>query len=275
MGNDPAKWRRGVPQFARVRYENIYPGINLVFYGNQGKLEYDFQVAPGADAAQAELEPSGAKHLQLKDGALVIQGEAGSMQLEAPRVYQEIAGRQQPVEGRFVLRGDKRAGFAVGSYDHSRELVIDPILTFSTYFGGSGDEHSSSIAVDGSFNIYLAGSTTSPDLPATTGVLSGRPEQLNSTPNAQNVYIAKITPPLGALAAVVDYLTYLGGARDLTIRSESASMVGDIAFLAGTTLPLPALPPTLIPPSRLSPPPPPTLIRRIPKTRAPTPSSPN
>ncbi len=231
LGNDPAKWRRGVPQFARVRYENIYPGINLVFYGNQGKLEYDFQVAPGADAAQAELEFNGAKHLQLKDGALVIQGEAGSMQLEAPRVYQEIAGRQQPVEGRFVLRGDKRAGFAVGSYDHSRELVIDPILTFSTYFGGSGDEHSSSIAVDQVFNIYLAGSTTSPDLPATTGVFQ---PALNSTAGAQNVYIAKITPPLGSLAAVVDYLTYLGSAGTdvpVGIRVD----VGDNAYIAGTT----------------------------------------
>ena len=95
---------------------------------------------PGSDPAQAELEFNGAKQLELKDGALVIQGESGSVRLEAPRVYQEIAGRQQPVEGSFVLRGGNRAGFAIGSYDHSRELVIDPILTFSTYFGGSGDE---------------------------------------------------------------------------------------------------------------------------------------
>ena len=156
----------GVPQFARVRYENIYPGINLVFYGNQGRLEYDFQVAPGSDPAQAELEFKGAKGLELKDGALVIKGEGGSVQLEAPRVYQEIAGRQQAVEGSFVLRGANRAGFAIGSYDHSRELVIDPILSFSTYFGGSGDEHATSVAVDGGFNVYLAGSTTSPNLPA-------------------------------------------------------------------------------------------------------------
>jgi hypothetical protein len=99
LGNDPSQWRHSVPQFARVRYENIYPGINLVFYGNQGRLEYDFQVAPGADPAQAELEFNGAKQLQLKDGALLIRSESGSMQLQAPRVYQEIAGQQQPVEG--------------------------------------------------------------------------------------------------------------------------------------------------------------------------------
>ena len=168
LGNDPAKWRSGVPQFARVRYENIYPGINLVFYGNQGRLEYDFQVAPGADPTQAELEFNGAKKLELKEGALVIRSAGGSVQLEAPRVYQEIAGRQEPVEGSFVLRGENRAGFAIGAYDHSRGLVIDPVLTFSTYFGGSGDEHATSVAVDGSFNIYLTGSTTSPNLPGAT-----------------------------------------------------------------------------------------------------------
>ena len=87
------------------------------------------------------------------------------MQLEAPRVYQEIAGRQQPVEGSFVLRVDNRVGFAIGTYDHSRELVIDPMLSFATYFGGSGDEHATSIAVDSVGNIYLAGSTTSAKSP--------------------------------------------------------------------------------------------------------------
>ena len=113
LGNDPAKWRRGIPQFARLRYENIYPGINLVFYGNQGHLEYDFQVAPGADPSQAELEFHGAKRLELRDGELVIQSAGSSVRFNAPRVYQEIAGRQQPVEGKFVLRGDNRAGFAL------------------------------------------------------------------------------------------------------------------------------------------------------------------
>jgi uncharacterized repeat protein (TIGR01451 family) len=231
LGNDPAKWKTGVPQYARVRYENIYPGINLVFYGNQGRLEYDFQVAPGADPQQAELEFNGAKHLQLKNGALVIQGEGGSVQLEAPRIYQEIAGRQQTVEGKFVLRGDRRAGFAIGAYDHARELVIDPILSFSTYFGGSGDEHFSSIAVDGSFNIYLAGSTTSPNLPTVPGLFQ---PALNSTAGAQNVYVAKITPPLGSIAAVLDYVTYLGGEGIDYPVGIGVDQRGD-PYVAGTT----------------------------------------
>jgi uncharacterized repeat protein (TIGR01451 family) len=228
LGNDPAKWRHSVPQFARVRYENVYPGINLLFYGNQGRLEYDFQVAPGSDPRQAELEFNGAKKLELKDGALVIHGEDGSVRLGTPRVYQETGGKRQSVEGSFVLRGENRAGFAIGSYDHSRELVIDPILTFSTYFGGSGDEHSTYIAIDGSFNIYLTGSTTSPNLPAATGV------DQKALAGAQNVYIAKITPPLGSIAAALDYVTYLGGNGTDSPVGINVDGQGD-AFVAGTT----------------------------------------
>jgi uncharacterized repeat protein (TIGR01451 family) len=228
LGNDPAKWRHGVPQFARVRYENVYPGINLLFYGNQGRLEYDFQVAPGSDPGQAELEFNGAKKLELNDGALVIHSEGGSVRLGAPRVYQEIGGKRQSVAGSFVLRGANRAGFAIGSYDHARELVIDPILTFSTYFGGSGDEHSTFVAIDGSFNIYLTGSTTSPNLPAATGV------DQKTLVGAQNVYIAKITPPLGSTAASLDYVTYLGGSGTDSPVGINVDGQGD-AFVAGTT----------------------------------------
>ncbi len=230
LGNDPAKWHRGVPQFARVRYEDVYPGINLVFYGNQGHLEYDFQVAPGSDPKQAELQFNGAKQLELKDGALVIRSADGSVQLDAPRVYQEIAGRQQPVEGRFVLRGVNRAGFAVGDYDHSRELIIDPILTFSTYFGGSGDEKATSVAVDGSFNLYISGSTTSPNLPTVAGVF----QPTLATGATQNVYIAKISPPLGALAAALDYVTYLGGSGSDYPVGINVNGAGE-AYVAGTT----------------------------------------
>ena len=208
LGNDPSKWRQGIPQFARVRYENIYPGINLVFYGNQGQLEYDFQVAPGSDPRQAELEFNGAKRLELQNGALIVKGEGGDVRLEVPHVYQEIAGRREPVEGSFVLRGANRAGFAIGSYDHSRELVIDPQLSFATYFGsttGVGDEHNVSIAVDGGFNIYMSGSTTSATLPTVAGVFQ---TTLNGT---QNVFVAKIVPTEGSIASSLTYVTYLGG----------------------------------------------------------------
>lgn len=229
LGNDRSKWRVGVPQFARVRYENVYPGINLVFYGNQGHLEYDFQVAPGADPAKAELEFHGAKNVQVKDGALLISTGEGAVQLEAPRVYQEVAGEKRGVRGEFVLRGANRAGFAVGPYDRSRELIIDPILSFSTYFGGSGDELATSVAVDGSFNIYLAGSTTSPDLPTVAGVY-----QTALKGSGPNVYVAKIVPPLGGLTASLSYVTYLGGTgQDVPV--GIAVDGAQHAYVAGTT----------------------------------------
>jgi len=229
VGSDPSRWRTGVPQFARVRYENVYPGIDLVFYGNQGQLEYDFQVAPGASPEQAELEFNGASGLELSQGALVIRTGNRSIKLEAPRVYQEVAGNRQPVEANFVLRGSKRAGFAIGSYDRSRTLIIDPVLSFSTYFGGSGDELSTSVAVDGSFNIYLSGSTTSPNLPVTAGVV--QPTLGGPGPN---VYIAKIIPPLGNLPAGLSYVTYLGGnGSDTPVGIKVDG--GYHPFVAGTT----------------------------------------
>src|SRR5271165_6863013 len=227
LGNDPATWRSGISQFARVRYENVYPGINLVFYGNQGRLEYDLQIAPGADPAQAELEFDGAKSVELTDGALVVKGERGDARLEAPRVYQQIAGREQPVEGSFVLRGGNRAGFSVGTYDRTRELVIDPNLSFSTYFGGTGDEHASSLAIDGSGNIYLTGSTTSPTLPpgASTTVLQ------STLAGTQNVYIAKINPTLNP---PLQYVTYLGGTGVDSPVGIGVDGAGD-PLVAGTT----------------------------------------
>ena len=222
LGNDPSKWRHDVPQFARVRYENIYPGINLAFYGNQGRLEYDFQVAPGSDPAQAELEFEGAKRLELQDGNLVIEAQGGAVRLDAPHVYQQLNGREQPVEGSFVLRADNRVGFSIGAYDHSRELVIDPVLSYSTYFGGSGDERSTQLAIDSEGNIYLAGSTTSTNLPAAPGVFQ---TTLNG---AQNVYIAKIFPPN------LVYVTYLGGDGVDTPVGIAVDGAGD-PFVAGTT----------------------------------------
>jgi uncharacterized repeat protein (TIGR01451 family) len=229
IGDDPSRWRTGVPQFARVRYQNVYPGVDLVFYGNQGQLEYDFQVAPGANAEQAELEFNGASGLALDEGGLVIRTGNGNVKLEAPRVYQEIAGKRRPVEANFVLRGSHRAGFAIGSYDRSRALIIDPILTFSTYFGGSGDELSTSVAVDGSFDIYLTGSTTSPDLPVTSPVV-----QSTLGGAGPNVYIAKIIPPLGNLPAGLSYVTYLGGnGSDTPVGIKVDG--GYHPFVAGTT----------------------------------------
>ncbi|HLB89170.1 MAG TPA: hypothetical protein VJK29_16055, partial [Terriglobales bacterium] len=139
VGNDPAKWHRNVPQFARVRYENIYPGIDLIYYGKQGRLEYDFEVAPGADPKRVVLQFHGADKLKLDaDGNLRLALSAGDVRLEAPRVYQKIGEERKPVAGRFALLGKDKVGFELGPYDRSRALVIDPVLTYLSYLGGSG-----------------------------------------------------------------------------------------------------------------------------------------
>src|SRR6266849_5823360 len=203
IGNDRRQWRSGIPQFAGVHYASVYPGIDLVFYGNQGQLEYDFKVAPGAEPAQAELEFDGADKLELSGGDLILAGkDAGGLRLQAPQIYQRDGDRRQPVAGRFVLRAANRIGFEIGSYDHSRELIIDPVLKFSSYFGGSGSVTSPSVAVNGDGNIYLVGSTT-----LSTGFPIGT-LQPTFIGQGTGIFVAKINP---AQPPAVVYMTFLGG----------------------------------------------------------------
>src|SRR5208282_117599 len=164
IGNDPKKWHTGIPQFAGVHYQSVYPGIDLVFYGSQGHLEYDFKVAPGANPSQAELQFDGVSKLQLVAGDLLLKGAGADVRLQAPRVYQSVAGRQQPVEGRFVLRAANRVGFEIGAYDRTRELVIDPTISYSTYFSGNGTDAASALAIDNNGDAFVLGTTTSTDV---------------------------------------------------------------------------------------------------------------
>jgi uncharacterized repeat protein (TIGR01451 family) len=236
IGNDSSQWRREIPQFARVRYQDVYPGINLVFYGNQGQLEYDFQVAPGSNPAQAELEFDGSRKLELNNGSLIVKGQGGDVRLEVPRAYQQIDGQQKPVESRFVLRAGNRVGFEVGAYDRRRELVIDPILTYSTYFGGSGDETCPTfvsgqtttpgcpaIAIDNVADIYLVGTTTSPTGFPGTGALV-------PPSTASNIYVAKLDPTGSTLI----YLAFLGGGGTDVNAGVQVDGSGNV-YLAGTT----------------------------------------
>ncbi len=218
LGNDPHKWHTDVAQFAGVHYKGVYPGIDLVFYGNQGRLEYDFQVAPGADPAQAELQFDGAAKVELADGDLILVGNAGEsrVRLQKPRIYQNVGDHQQPVDGRFVLRAANRVGFALGPYDRSRELVIDPLLEFSTYFGGSGSETAPAVAVNGDGFIYIAGTTQgSPEtsFPAATAQTL-IPVGLSLTSSSpSHIFVAKIDPT----GPSVVYETFLGGSGTDTL----------------------------------------------------------
>jgi hypothetical protein len=225
IGNDPSRWRRGIPQFSGVKYEGVYPGIDLVFYGKQGHLEYDFKVAPGADASQAVMQFDGATRMELSGGDLILTGaDEGGLRLHAPQIYQHDGDRLQPVAGAFVLQAANRVGFEIGPYDRSRELVIDPVPQFSTYFGGSGSETSPSVAVNGNGNIYLAGSTTS----STGFPVAGALLPPSALPN---IFVAEISP---SQPAVVTHLTFLGGSgADSTI--GLAVDGGGNAYIVGKT----------------------------------------
>src|SRR5262249_40381948 len=139
-GNDPARWRTNVTTFGRVEYANIYPGIDLVYYGNPAQLEYDFVVAPGADPQAIHLAFTGADQVSLDEyGDLVLAVGKQKIRWRKPVAYQEVNGSRQEVAATFVVR-DETIGFDVASYDASRRLVIDPVLSYATYLGGSGND---------------------------------------------------------------------------------------------------------------------------------------
>jgi len=201
IGNDPAKWRTNVPTYSKVQYEGVYPGVDLVYYGNQGRLEYDFVVAPGVDPNEIRLKFYGAGKLRLdKKGDLLLGAEGEEVRFEKPLVYQELAGEQKTVESSYVLASTNRIGFQLGEYDHSQPLVIDPVLSYSTYLGGSASDSGQGIAVDGSGNAYVTGSTSSANFPAASALQS----TLAGTVNA---FVTKINASGSALV----YSTYLGG----------------------------------------------------------------
>ena len=171
IGNDPKKWQTDIPQYAQVRYQDTYPGIDLVFYGNQeGRLEHDFVVRPGADPRAIQLAFEGVGRIEIDgQGDLVLPlataapqsaegGARRTLRLERPRLYQETSGRRREIPGRYVLRGPsaaRRVGFEVGRYDRTRPLVIDPVLRYSTYLGGLPGVNA--MAVDAAGNAYVTG----------------------------------------------------------------------------------------------------------------------
>src|SRR5262249_36865376 len=144
----------------------IYPRTNLVYYGTQGQLEYDFMLAPGADPSAIHMAFAGAGPLAIDaQGDLVIPTAAGPILQPRPVLYQEVNGSRQAIAGGFVLSGPDQAGFDVGAYDPSQPLVIDPLLKYSTYLGGMGDDLGTGIAVDAQGNMIVTGYTNSPDFP--------------------------------------------------------------------------------------------------------------
>ena len=212
VGNDPSQWRTGIANYGKVAYQDIYPGVNLVYYGNQQQLEYDFVVAAGADPGSIRFDVQGADSLSLDaSGNLVVdmpspptplpEGEGNVVVEHAPVIYQEIGGKQQSVAGQFVLLGADEVGFQVGPYDASQSLVIDPVLSYSTYLGGNSDDYGCGIAVDGSGNAYVTVWTLSSNFPTTTGAYQ------TSLGGGWDAFVTK----LNASGTALVYSTYLGG----------------------------------------------------------------
>ncbi len=249
IGNDPTKWLTNVPNYARVRYHDVYPGVDLVYYGNEGQLEYDFVVAPGGDPGAIRLnlvreeeggrqKAEGSNWLRIdRHGDLVVSLGSGEIHFRKPAVYQEqstveglrskvgnpdrfserrttgnaqqtTVSRQsstvnrQYLPGHFVIDRDHAVAFQVAAYDHTRPLVIDPTLTYSTYLGGSQADVGYAIAVDGSAAAYIAGQTCSPNFPTMS------PEQ-PSLVGQCDAFVTK----LNATGTALVYSTYLGGSQ--------------------------------------------------------------
>jgi hypothetical protein len=203
IGNDRSKWRTNVATYAKVKYEDVYPGIDLVYYGNQGQLEYDFVVAPGRDPHAIGLRFRGQNEVILDaNGDLLLRTEG--VRFEKPQVFQDFDGMRKKVDARYELTADNTVHFAVAEYDRGKPLVIDPMLSYSTYLGGSLQDFGSGIAIDSSGNAYITGEAFSFDFPTANAL---QPVNKGGGFDPANVFITKINPKGTALV----FSTYLGG----------------------------------------------------------------
>jgi hypothetical protein len=224
VGSRPDQWRIGVPLFGKIIYTGVYPGIDLIYYGNQNQLEYDFVVAPGASWRSIRLAFSGAQAVEIDpNGDLKLQTRWGWLRHRRPRVYQQLASGRSEISGHYVLYGDRQVGFEIGAYDPAVPLVIDPTLVYSSYLGGSAADYGYSVAVDSSGCAYTVGETWSTNFPL-----------LNPTQSVQagdtDIFVTK----WNAAGTGILYSTYIGGSnRDVPL-SIVVDALGD-AYIAGYT----------------------------------------
>ncbi|MGA2258145.1 MAG: SBBP repeat-containing protein, partial [Thermoguttaceae bacterium] len=229
LGATQATSLTNIPNYGQVEYQNVYAGINLIYYGNQQQLEFNFVVSAGADPQTIALRFQGADSIAL-DGAgnLVLHTSGGDVVENAPVAYQTINGAKQTVAGAFVMQGTNQVGFQLGTYDPSQPLVIDPVVVYSTYLGGSGADVGSAIAVDSSGNTYVTGYTDSLDFTPPFSSL-----QPVFTGGNRETYVTKFGPSGNIVSA-----TYLGGASTATAETYNAATsiavdtAGDV-FLTG------------------------------------------
>jgi len=210
IGNDPSKWRSGVPNFSKVKAAGVYPGIDIVYYGNGRRLEYDFVVAPGADPGRIRLSFQGAEKLAIDaDGNLLITTRLGDIIHQKPIAYQEMDGERQPVLAAYVIR-NRTVGLVLGNWDRNRELIVDPTLDYSTYLGGGDSDIALAVAVPpagsgASGDVYIAGYTASTDFPVGSAM---QPAKLGT----YDAFVTKLNTGSTGGASLV-FSTYLGGSQ--------------------------------------------------------------
>src|SRR5437867_3229160 len=239
IGNNPQNWRTNIPTYKKVEYNEVYPGIDLAYYGNQGKLEYDLIVAPGADPSQIKLAFEGAQAITLADsGDLILTTDIGDVRLQKPLVYQlDDKGHRMLVAGSYVVPSERPSseselpaiGIQLASYDRSKPVVIDPMIIYSTYLGGSDQEVTGrpdgDFKVDGAGNAYVTGFTQSTNFPASPGAF-----QTTFGGGQFDVFVTKLNPSGSALV----YSTYLGGSSFDEVHGLAVDSGGN-AYVAGET----------------------------------------
>jgi hypothetical protein len=230
LGNRPRNWRTGVPQYGRVRYRDVYPGVDLVYYGQDARLEYDFLLQPGADPARIRMRFNGSSRISISpQGDLLLDTAAGQVVQKRPLIYQADArtGARRAIAGRYRLLGKNMAGVVVGGYDRSQPLTIDPVLQYATLFGGAGADGVTAVRVDEKGFIYVAGYMT------TSGFDSGGGTQ-TALAGKTDGFVAKVDPNFGGPASLV-YFTYLGG-TDLDFINDMVLDAANRIYLTGSTL---------------------------------------
>ncbi|MEA2686906.1 MAG: hypothetical protein QOE93_2101 [Actinomycetota bacterium] len=224
-GRDPSAWRADVPTFAKVAYDDVWPGVDVVYLGDQRRLRHDFVVAPGTDPGVIAVEfPDSAVALDQSTGDLLL----GPTRLSAPVLYQDIGGHRRSVTGAFTLRANNQVGFTVGAYDVRHPLVIDPTLVTSSYLGGSGIDNAAAVEVDGGGNVYIVGSTESPDFRVANPVqntLNG-----DGSGGKSDAFVAKLNPEGTSLI----FATYLGGANRDAASGVAVGSDGSV-YVTGVT----------------------------------------
>lgn len=224
IGSDTSQWHTNIANYGKVQFQNVYAGVDLIYYGNQRQLEYDFVLAPGADPQAIRLAFQGAAGMALDAHGNLVLHTAGDDVIEhAPVLYQETNGVRQAVSGHYVLEGNDQIGFAVGAHNASLQLVIDPVLSYCTYLGGNGNDEGHGIAVDGSGNAYVTGYTVSTHFP------TKNPWQ-SAYSGLRDVFVTKLNSTGSGLV----YSTYLGGSGDDTGYGIAIDSAGN-AYVIGTT----------------------------------------